>query len=117
MKNNEVELFLSSYRDSVGEYASKVIAEDWAKVGPLLGGTARLEDKDGRPRIADSLRPGPLDQPEVRERAFRWLAERTNAFVNVLRPRVRPAENHSARAKRASADARDSAAQRSPARR
>jgi hypothetical protein len=68
-----------------------VIAEDCESVCPLLGGTARLEEKDGRPRITDSLRPGPLDQPEVRERAFRWLAERTNTFVNVLRPRVRSA--------------------------
>src|SRR3546814_7689935 len=75
MRNNEVGIFLSSHRDTPGEYAANVIAEDWPTVGPLLGGTARLTEKDGRLRIIDSLRPGPLEQPAVREQAFRWLAE------------------------------------------
>jgi hypothetical protein len=39
--------------------------------------------------IIDRLEVGALEQPEVRERAFSWLAERVNAFVNVLRPRMR----------------------------
>jgi hypothetical protein len=91
MKNNEVGVSLSSHVDTAGEYAMNVIAENWETVGPLLNGTARLAEKAGRVRIEDHLRPGPLDQPEVRERAFRWLAERTNTFVNVLRPRVRSA--------------------------
>jgi len=69
----------------------RAIAEDWETVGPLLGGTATLTEKDGRPRIGDAFRPGPLDDPEVRGRAFDWLADRTNTFINVLRPRVRSA--------------------------
>ena len=32
--------------------------------------------------IADSLPVGPLDQAEEREKAFSWLAERVNTFVN-----------------------------------
>jgi hypothetical protein len=32
-----------------------------------------------------------LEQPEERKKAFSWLAERANTFVNVLRPRVRSA--------------------------
>ncbi|WP_332699762.1 hypothetical protein [Devosia sp.] len=91
MRNNEVGLFLSSQRDTVGEYAMQVVAEDWETVGPLLGGTAQRTEKNGRPRIMDSLRPGPLDQAEPRAAAFAWLAERTNTFINVLRPRVRSA--------------------------
>lgn len=91
MKSNEVGVFLSSHRNTPGDAAMRAIAEDWQSVGPLLGGTATLTQKDGRPRIADSLRLGPLDQPQTRERAFDWLAERTNAFINVLRPRVRSA--------------------------
>jgi hypothetical protein len=47
--------------------------------------------KDGLPFIADKLRPGNLEDPPVRARAFEWLAERTNTFINVLRPRVRSA--------------------------
>lgn len=91
MKNNEVGVFLSSHRDGAGDYAARVISEDWETVGPLLGGTASLTMKGGRPRIGDTLRPGPLDQPEVRAKAFAWLAERTNTFINILRPRVRSA--------------------------
>jgi hypothetical protein len=91
MKNNEVGVFLSSHRDTAGDHAMKIIDEDWDTVGPLLNGTAYRTEKDGRARIGDALRPGPLDLPEVRDRAFEWLAERTNTFINVLRPRVRSA--------------------------
>jgi hypothetical protein len=41
--------------------------------------------------IIDSLQVGSLEQPEVRKKAFFWLAERVNTFVNVLRPRMRSA--------------------------
>ena len=91
MAKSEVGLILSSQRDTAGEYARRVIGEDWATVGPLLGGTATLGEKDGVPTISDTLRPGNLEDPAVRARAFEWLAERTNTFVNVLRPRVRSA--------------------------
>ena len=91
MAKNEVGLFLSSHRDSAGEYARRVIGEDWTTVGPLLGGTATMTEKDGVPVIGDALRPGNLDDPAVRARAFDWLTERTNTFINVLRPRVRSA--------------------------
>lgn len=91
-KTNEVGLFLSAHRDTAGDYARRVISEDWATVGPLLGGTATLTTgKDGLPFIADKLRLGNLEDPAVRARAFEWLAERTNTFINVLRPRVRSA--------------------------
>ncbi len=90
-KRNEVGLFLSSHRDTPGEYARRVIGEDWATVGPLLGGTATLTHKNGVPMISDVLRPGNLADPAVRARAFDWLTERTNTFINVLRPRVRSA--------------------------
>lgn len=91
MAKNEVGLTLSGHRDTPGEYARRVIGEDWATVGPLLGGAASLGEKDGLPTISDTLRPGDLTNPAVRARAFEWLAERTNTFVNVLRPRVRSA--------------------------
>jgi hypothetical protein len=91
MAKNEVGLFLSAHRDSAGEYARRVVSEDWAIVGPLLGGTATMTEKDGIPLISDALRPGDLSEPAIRARAFDWLTERTNTFVNVLRPRVRSA--------------------------
>jgi hypothetical protein len=84
-------VFLTSWRNTAGEYAIEVVVKDWDTVKEQLGGTARLVDKDGRPRIVDSLRVGPLTQSDVRERGFVWLAERVNTFVNVLRPRIRSA--------------------------
>lgn len=91
MRNGEVGLFLSSQRNTAGERAMLAITDDWAMVGPQLGNEARLETKDGRPRIIDTRRAGRLDVPDEREAAFQWLRERTNAFINVLRPRIRSA--------------------------
>lgn len=89
---NEVGVFLSSLRAGPGEYAMHAIVEDAHAVLKELGGTAELKySRDGRPRIADSLSIGSLDDPMIRERAFEWLAERVNTFVNVMRPRVRSA--------------------------
>jgi hypothetical protein len=87
----ELGVFLTSWRNTAGEYATEAVVKDWDTVKEQLGGTARLVDKDGRPRIVDSLRVGPLTHSDVRERGFVWLAERVNTFVNVLRPRIRSA--------------------------
>lgn len=87
----EVGVFLSSSRNSPGEYAMQAVADDWQTVRDELGGTAQLVQADGRPRIIDSLRTGALDQAEARHAAFEWLAERVNTFISVLRPRVRSA--------------------------
>jgi hypothetical protein len=91
MRNNEVGLFLSSHRNTPGERAMSAIADQWSEVGPQLGAGAKLETKDGRPRIVEARRGGSLEQPEEREAAFQWLRDRTNTFINVLRPRVRSA--------------------------
>lgn len=89
---NEVGLFLSSNSNSVGEHARRVIEQDWGAIGPLLGSGATLSERNGLPVIGDALRPsGSLDDPAVRDQAFQWLTERTNTFINVLRPRVRSA--------------------------
>jgi hypothetical protein len=89
---DEVGLFLSSWRNTAGAYAMQAIVEDWGAVKAELGGSAKLSTvKDGRSTVIDSLPVGSLDQAEVRERAFSWLAERVNTFVNVMRPRVRSA--------------------------
>lgn len=87
----EVAVYLSSSRNTAGEYAMQAIADDWAEVKGQLGGTARLGERDGRPLIIDSFVAGPMEQPEGREKAFAWLTERVNTFVNVMRPRVRSA--------------------------
>lgn len=90
-RSNEVGVFLSSSRNSAGEYAARAIADDWEAVRTELGAPVELTEHDGRPRIISFQTFGPLDQPEARRQAFTWLAARTNDFVNVMRPRVRSA--------------------------
>lgn len=91
IRNNEVGVYLAASRDTVGGRAAEVITQDWDTVGPLLGDIPLRRDKEGRPLIKDVLMAGRLDDPQVRAEAFEWLAERTNTFINVLRPRVRSA--------------------------
>jgi len=74
----------------------QAILEEWKAGGAVkdqLGGTAKLSKTTlgTRDTIIDSLEVGSLEQPEVRKKAFSWLAERVNTFVNVLRPRMRSA--------------------------
>jgi len=91
---DRVGIFLSWWRDTPGAYAMQTIFEEWKAGGAIkdeLGETVRL-DKTGRgsvDTIIDRLQVGSFDQPEARKRAFSWLAERVNTFVNVLRPRMR----------------------------
>ena len=88
----KVGVFLSSWRNTPGAYAMQAIVEDWDAVKDELGGSAELgKVRDGRPTVTASLPVGSLDQAEDRERAFAWLAERVNTFVNVMRPRMRSA--------------------------
>jgi hypothetical protein len=83
-----VGLFLTSTKNTPGRYAMEAIAGDFDAIKDQIGGTVRL---DKGLWISDSLRVESLDQPEVRQRAFSWLAERVNTFVRVLRPRIRSA--------------------------
>ena len=93
---DRVGIFLSCHRNTAGAYAMQAIIDEWKGGGAVkdeLGGTVRL-DKTARgsaDTIIDSLQVESLEQPEERKKAFSWLAERVNTFVNVLRPRVRSA--------------------------
>ena len=69
----------------------QAIADEWETVKEQLGETAELTQEQGRPRIIDKRTFGNLDQPEVRKKAFAWLAARVNTFVNIMGPRVRSA--------------------------
>jgi hypothetical protein len=92
LQKGEVGVFLSASQNSPGESAMNTILADWDEVATALNGTVRLmTDRYDRQRIIDSMTVGDLRDPLVRTRAFDWLAERINTFVNVLRPRVRDA--------------------------
>ena len=90
---DRVGIFLSAWQNTPGGYAMQRIVDDWDALKEKLGGTARLDKtaRGTRDTIIDSCRVGSLGQPEMREKAFSWLAERVNTFVNVLRPRMRSA--------------------------
>ena len=92
----EVGIFLSCWRNTPGAYAMQAIVDEWKAGGAVkdeLDATARLYKVAGGSldSIINSLQVGSLEQPEVRKRAFSWLAERVNTFVRVLRPRMRSA--------------------------
>jgi len=93
---DRVGIFLSCRQNTPGAYAMQAIVDEWKAGGAVkdeLGGTVRL-DKTARgtlDNIIDRLVVGSFDQPEARKKAFSWLAERVNTFVNVLRPRMRSA--------------------------
>lgn len=92
----EVGLFLSYTRGSEGERVVQRILEDWDNVKSELGGTAHIYVDTGRkspgtPRslIQDTFRTGNWTDEAEKQRAFVWLRQRTNDFLNVLRPRLR----------------------------
>lgn len=89
LKRNQVGVYLSSTRDSAGDYAMQTIYGDLPSVRAELGGTVQaIPTKDGRPRIGDTTSVSSLADPAGRDVAFKWLANRVNDFVNVMRPRV-----------------------------
>jgi hypothetical protein len=81
-------IYLGATKDTPGRYAMEAIVRDFDTIKDQIGGTVRLEKGFG---ISDRLHVGSLDQPEARQRAFSWLAERVNTFIRVLRPRIRSA--------------------------
>jgi hypothetical protein len=91
-----VGIFLSCWRNTPGAYAKQAIIDEWKAGGAVkheLGGTVRLDKTTlgSVDTIIDTLQVGSLEEPEVRKKAFSWLADRVNTFVNVLRPRMRSA--------------------------
>ncbi|WP_413060865.1 hypothetical protein ACLN6N_13375 [Sphingomonas carotinifaciens] len=89
VRRGEVGVSLSSTRNSPGEIAMLAAAEDWAMLKEELGGSAAIVETKGRPRITEYRAVGDLTNAQVRVAAFDWLRQRTNVFVNVLRPRIR----------------------------
>lgn len=88
----EVGVYLSYVKNSIGAEIVTHILEDWPTIRDELGGTASLRvDRNERRLIEDSLRTGPWTNPVEKDRALSWLRERTNTFVNILRPRVKSA--------------------------
>lgn len=87
---NAVGLALSSNVNSPGERASRLLADQAHEIAEELGGATVDFSKD-RPDVSQRYVVRNLDDPSERGKALNWLRERTNAFINCLRPRIRSA--------------------------
>lgn len=92
LKNGEVGVFLSFRQGSIGERAVELMMDDdGVALIDALGGTARHNvGRKGEPPI-DNRAFGDLSDAAIRAEALAWLADRTNTFINVLRPAIRSA--------------------------
>lgn len=87
---NKVGVYLSYTRDSFGARLVDRLLEGWPDIKHELGNGAVLEtDKLGRRIISEDFVTRSWALESEREKAFAWLRERTNAFVNVLRPKIK----------------------------
>jgi hypothetical protein len=91
MRGNSVGLFLSGNVNSPGERAAQAIADQAEAISGELGPKAEVDFRTERPIVAQQLAVRDLEDPGDRAMAIAWLQERTNAFVNALRPRIRSA--------------------------
>jgi hypothetical protein len=85
-----VGLTLSSNLGSPGERASVMLAEQAKEIAAELEG-ATVDFSQPRPDISQRYVVRDLDDHAERQRAIAWLQQKTNAFINCLRPRIRSA--------------------------
>lgn len=90
VRYNAVGVTLSSNVNSPGERASKLLSDQAQEISEELTG-ATVDFSGDRPDISQRLVVRDLGNSDDRQRALGWLRERTNAFVNCLRPRIRSA--------------------------
>jgi hypothetical protein len=92
LNEGRVGLFLSYTRGTIGERAVRRVIEDWESIQSEIGGSVRrYVDRLGRDLIQDDRDFGSLITEPQRAEALRWLRDRSNAFVNAFRPRIRAA--------------------------
>lgn len=88
--SNTVGVFLSATAGTIGERIMGLLACQAAALREELPG-ATIDFSGDRPVISQSYAVSDIDDPASRTEAIVWLQERTNAFINALRPRVRSA--------------------------
>ncbi len=83
-------LYLVGTGTGVGSKVGSSLVARSDEIRLLLGGAADLKKStDGTPYLFETAHFPGLDTPEGRAHATTWLAERTNHWINVLRPLVR----------------------------
>lgn len=91
VKNNVVGVFLSGNKNSIGEQAAMSLVDQAEAIRDELGFNATVDFQDGSYNVSDRYPVASFDEPAGLVDAIAWLQERTNTFVNVLRPRIRAA--------------------------
>ena len=91
MRGNSVGLDLSWNVNSVGERAAKMLAGQASDIRSELGPEATVDFTQDEPIVSQKFAVQNLEAADDRSAAIAWLQERTNAFVNSLRPRIRSA--------------------------
>lgn len=84
-----VGIFLSARKNSMGEEILKALEEEKDEIYTELGQDVTLNFGEGTPQIIQIYPMTDLENPEEREASITWLRERTNAFINCFRPRIR----------------------------
>jgi hypothetical protein len=69
----------------------RAIADQADEIRRELGAGAVVDFTLDRPNISQQHGVRDLESPEGRTESIIWLQERTNAFINALRPRIRSA--------------------------
>lgn len=73
----------------MGEEILKALEEEKDEIYTELGQDVTLNFGEGTPQIIQIYPMTDLENPEEREASITWLRERTNAFINCFRPRIR----------------------------
>jgi hypothetical protein len=84
-----VGLTLSYSSGYIGEDAVKSLMADLQAIQDQLGGDVQVSNIGGKEKIYEEKIVGDLHSATVRAEAFEWLHQRLDAWVNVLRPRIR----------------------------
>lgn len=84
-----VGLTLSYSSGYVGEDAVESLMADLQAIQDQLGGDVQVSNVGGKEKIYEEKIVGDLHNAKVRAEAFEWLRQRLDAWVNVLRPRIR----------------------------
>lgn len=87
---NTVGVFLAASAGSIGERVMSFLTEHAEALREELPG-ATIDFTGDRPEISQRYVVRDLEDVALRSEAIAWLQERTNAFINALRPRVRSA--------------------------
>jgi hypothetical protein len=92
VKPEQVGIWLVGNKNTVGDRAIRRISEPWEQLKEDLGDSPELRIYDpDRAWIIETMNLAVFENAIDRERALKWLREKMDRWVSVLRPRIRTA--------------------------